>query len=149
MGTITKRVQQRMERFRQTQMKLDELTQLGWEDAADHFRERDRKYSKSKLTVPAVVQSQMDEDAVAPAPTTFGEIMECLDIAHGISQMLQGTSRLGCTYMRLGSQKPQSNTNIPGLVTPTEQDSSVIQNVKPVELVRRYPCIYPRKPITI
>jgi len=39
MCTITKMVQQRMERFRQKQMKLDELTQLGWEDAADFFRE--------------------------------------------------------------------------------------------------------------
>ena len=41
MGTITKTVQQRMERFRQKPMKLDELTQPGWEDAADYFRERD------------------------------------------------------------------------------------------------------------
>ena len=39
MGTITKTVQQRMESFRQKQMKLDELTQPGWEDAADYFRE--------------------------------------------------------------------------------------------------------------
>jgi len=30
MGTITKIVQQRMERFRQKQMKLDKLTQTGW-----------------------------------------------------------------------------------------------------------------------
>jgi hypothetical protein len=44
MGTITKTVQQRMERFRQKQMKLDELTQPGWEDAADYFRERDKRY---------------------------------------------------------------------------------------------------------
>jgi len=39
MGTITKTVQQHMERVRQNQMKLDELTELGWEDAADYFRE--------------------------------------------------------------------------------------------------------------
>jgi len=39
MGTITKTVQQRIARFWQKQMKLDELTQLGWEDAADYFRE--------------------------------------------------------------------------------------------------------------
>jgi len=37
MGTITKTVQQRMESLRQKQMKLDELTQPGWEDAADYF----------------------------------------------------------------------------------------------------------------
>jgi hypothetical protein len=39
MGTITKMVQQRMERFRQKKMKFEELTQPGWEDAADYFRE--------------------------------------------------------------------------------------------------------------
>jgi len=39
--TFTKTVQQHMERFRQKQMKLDDLTELGWEDAADYFRERD------------------------------------------------------------------------------------------------------------
>jgi hypothetical protein len=43
MGTITKTVQQRMERFPQKQMKLDELTLPGWEDAADYFSERDKK----------------------------------------------------------------------------------------------------------
>jgi len=47
MGTITETVQQRMERFRQKQMKFDELTQPGWEDAADYFRERDKKYGTS------------------------------------------------------------------------------------------------------
>jgi len=35
MGPITKTVGQHMERFWQKQMKLDELTQPGWEDAAD------------------------------------------------------------------------------------------------------------------
>jgi len=43
MGTITKTMQQRPERFRQKQMTLNELTQLGWEDAADYFYERDKK----------------------------------------------------------------------------------------------------------
>jgi len=39
MGTITKTVQQHMERFRQRYMKFDELTQPGWEDAANYFRQ--------------------------------------------------------------------------------------------------------------
>jgi hypothetical protein len=39
MRTITKTVQQHRERFHEKQMKLDELTQPGWEDAADYFRE--------------------------------------------------------------------------------------------------------------
>jgi hypothetical protein len=34
MGTITNTVQQRMERLWQKQMKVDQLTQPGWEDAA-------------------------------------------------------------------------------------------------------------------
>jgi len=40
MGTISKSVQRPMERLWQKQMKLDELTQPGWGDAADYFRER-------------------------------------------------------------------------------------------------------------
>jgi hypothetical protein len=39
MGTISKTVQQRMERFREKQLKLDELTEPGWGDAAGYFRE--------------------------------------------------------------------------------------------------------------
>jgi len=42
MGTITKMVQQRIERSRQKQMKIDELTQPGWEDSVDYFREHDK-----------------------------------------------------------------------------------------------------------
>jgi len=86
MGTITKTVQQHMERFRQKQMKLNELSQPGWEDAADYFRERDEKYGTSELRVPAVVQPQTKEDALAPPPTTFEELIESLDIVPGISQ---------------------------------------------------------------
>jgi hypothetical protein len=43
MGTLTKTVQQRMERFRQKQMMLDELTQPGWVDAANYLGEQDKK----------------------------------------------------------------------------------------------------------
>jgi hypothetical protein len=45
MGTISKTVQQRMASFQQMRIKLDELTQPGWEDAADYFSERDEKYA--------------------------------------------------------------------------------------------------------
>jgi len=107
MGTITKTVQQRMERFRQKQMKLDELTQPAWEDAADHCRERDKKYGTFESRVPAVVQPQTNDDAPAPPPTTFGELMESVDIVPGISQRPQGTSRPGRDHIRLGSVKPQ------------------------------------------
>jgi hypothetical protein len=49
MGTITKRVQHRMESCRQKKMTLDELTQPGWVDAANNFHERDMKYGTTKL----------------------------------------------------------------------------------------------------
>jgi len=55
MGTHTKMVQQHMERFPQKQMKLDNLTQPGWEDAADYFRARDEKYVTSEFMDPAIV----------------------------------------------------------------------------------------------
>jgi hypothetical protein len=69
-----------LERFLQKQLQLDELTQLGWEDAADYFRQQHKKYRTSKLTVGAVFQPQTNVDAPAPPPTTFVELMESLDI---------------------------------------------------------------------
>jgi hypothetical protein len=81
-----------MERFRQKPMKLDKLTQLGKEDTGDYFRERDNKYGTTELRVPAVVQLQTNNGAPAPLPTTFGELMESLDIVPGILQRPQGTS---------------------------------------------------------
>jgi len=87
MGRISQTVQQRMERFQQNQMKLEKLTQPGWEDAADNFCERNKMYGKSDLRVLAVVKPQMDDDAAAPATTTFGELMEWIDIVPGIWQM--------------------------------------------------------------
>jgi hypothetical protein len=105
MGTITKMVHQHMERFRKKHMKLDELTQPGWEDAADYFNEQDKKYGTFELRVLAVVPPHPDDDTLAPPPTTFGELMESLDIVPGISQMPQGTSRPGSSDISLGSVK--------------------------------------------
>jgi hypothetical protein len=102
MGTITKTVQQRMERFPQKQMKLDKLTELGWEDAADYLRERDNKYGTPELMVAAVVQLQTNDDAPAPPPATFGEQMGSRDIAPGIPQTPHGSSRLRSIHIRLG-----------------------------------------------
>jgi len=76
---------------------------------------KDKKYGTSELRAPAVVQLQMDQDAVAPARTTFGELMETLDNVPGISQMARATSRPESNHMRLDSEKPQSNITIPGL----------------------------------
>jgi len=141
MGTITKTVQQRMESFRQKQMKLDELIQPGWEDAADYFCERDKKYGTSELRVPGVVQPQTNDDAPAPPPTIFGELMESLDIVPEISQRSQGTSRPGSSHIRLGSVKPPSKSSIPSGEPAAEPDSSTLLEAKPVEPVSFYPCI--------
>jgi len=141
MGTISKTVQQRMESFRQKQMKLDELTQPGWEDAADYFREQDKKYGTAKSRVPVVVQPQSDDHPLAPPPVTFGELMERLDIVPGISQMPQGTSQPGSSHIRLGSVKPQSNTTISGLEPAAEPDTLPLLNAKPVEPVSFYHCL--------
>jgi hypothetical protein len=54
MGTISKTVQHRMESFLQKQMRLATLTELGWGDMADYFRERDMKYGMTELMVSAV-----------------------------------------------------------------------------------------------
>jgi len=72
MGTISKTVQHSMKSFRQQQMRLDKLTQLGWGDAADYFREWDRKYRSTELKVLEVVKPQTDTTAATPLQTTFG-----------------------------------------------------------------------------
>jgi len=126
MGTITKTVQQRLERFRQRQMKLDKLTQPGWEYAADRFRERDEKYATFESRVPAVILLPPNDDAPAPPSTTFGKLMESVDIVPGISQRPQGTSRPGSSHNRLGSGNPQSKSSIPSGEPAVEPDSSTL-----------------------
>jgi len=134
-------VQQRMERFRQKQMKLEELTQLGWADAADYFRERYIKYGTSELRVVAIVQQQGDNGAAAPAPTSFRKHMESLAIVPRISPMPQGTSRPGNSHIRLRLVKPHSDMSISGLEPTTERDMSPLPKAKPVEPVSIYPFI--------
>jgi len=136
-----------MERFRQKQMKLDELTQPGWDDAANFFCERDKKYGTFELRVPAVVQPQTNDDAPAPPPTTFGEHMESVDIVSGMSQRPQVTSQPESSHIRLGSGKPQSKLSIPSGEPAAEPDSLTLLKAKPVEPVSSvepvsfYPCI--------
>jgi len=87
MGTISKMVQHHMESFRQKQLRLDELTQRGCGDAADYFCKGDMKYGTTELKIPAVGKPQEDSTAATPSPTTFGELMQALDIVPGQSQM--------------------------------------------------------------
>ena len=141
MSTINNTVLQRMQRFRHKQMKLDELTQPGWEDAADYLRDRDKKYGTTELRVPAVVQPQTQDDTQAPPPGTFGELMETIDIVPRISQRPQVTSRPGGSHIRLGAVKPQSQSSLPSGEPAEEPDSSILLKAKPVEPVSFDLCI--------
>jgi hypothetical protein len=130
-----------MERFRQKQMKLDELTQPGWEDAAGYIREWDKQYSTTEMRVPAVIQPQTNDDSLATPPATFGDLLESLDIVPGMSQRPQVTSRPGSSHIRLGSVKPQSKSSIPSVEPAAEPDSSTFLKVKPIVPVSFHPCI--------
>jgi len=141
MGTITKPVQQHMKRFWKKQMKFDKLTQPGWGDAADDFLEVDTKSGISELRVPAIVKLQTDDDAAAPALTTFWEPMEWHECVPGLSQVPQGTYRPGSSHIGLGLVKPQSNTTISGLQPAAERDTSPLSKAKSVEPVSFHPCI--------
>jgi hypothetical protein len=132
-----------MERFREKQIKLDKLTQPGWGDVAEYIREQDKRYGTTELKVPAVVKLHTDQDAVNPAPSTFGELMESLDIIPGISQMPHRTSRPGSSHLRLGSGRPQSNKCIASLPPDVEPDSSPIKQAKPIEPASLYSFIFP------
>jgi len=149
MGTISKTVQRRMERFWQKQMKLDKLTQPGWGDAADYFRERDKKYGTSQFKVPAVIRSQTDSVAAATLPKTYGELLETLDTVPGISRMLQCPSRPRSSHMRVGSGKPKSPECISSLPPGAESNLSLIMYATPVQPVSAYHCILPPELITI
>jgi hypothetical protein len=141
MGTITKTVQHHMETFRQKQMRLDELSQPGWGDAANYFRERYMKCGTAELKVPAVVKPQKDTTAATPSPTTVGQHTQTLEIVRGQSEMPAVNSRPDSSQMRLGSDKPQSHKFIPVLLPSTATDSMPIQDAKPVEPVNFYPCM--------
>jgi len=98
-------------------------------------------YSTSKRRTPAVVHLQTDRDAAAREPTSFGELMECLDIIPGILQMPQGTSQPGSSHMRLSSGKPQSDTGEDGPAPPAMPDPLHMLKVKPVEPVTFDDCM--------
>jgi hypothetical protein len=123
-GTITKTVRQRMEKFQQKHMKLDELTQPGWEDASDYYHERDKKYGRYQFRSLEVVQPQTNHDPMAPALMTFGELVECLVIVPRISRMPLGTSRQGSCHIMLCWVKWQSNMRISDFEPTAEPDTS-------------------------
>jgi len=128
-------VQHRIESFRQTQLKLDELTQPGWGDEAYYLHERDMKYGTTELNVPAVGKPQADSTAATPSPTTFGELMQGLDIVPRQSQMPQVVSWQGTCKMRLSSEKPQADNPIVPPMPAAVPNSSPKEIAKPVQPV--------------
>jgi len=140
MGTILQMVQHRMERFWQTQMRLDVLTQPGWGDAAHFLCDRDLQYGTTELKILAVGKPKTDSTAATPSPTTYGELMLAHDIVPGQSQMPQVTSRQGSTQMRLGLENPQADNHTVQPMPIGGPDSSQIEIAKPVQPVSFYPC---------
>jgi len=121
-----------MQSFSQTLMRLDQLTQAGWGDAADYFCEEDKIYGTAELMVPAVVKPQTDKVAAAPAPPTFGDDMENLDIITRKSEIPQGTSQPGGSYIFSRSRDPQSHKHRPSLPADNAPNSSPINQANPV-----------------
>jgi len=68
------------------------LTQPGWGDAGNYFRERDMQYGTAELKVPAVFKPQIDTTAASSSPTKFAENMQALIVIRGQSQMPAVTS---------------------------------------------------------
>ena len=93
------------------------------------------------MKVPAVGKPQIDSTAATPSPTTFGELMQALDIVPRQSQMLQVTSRQGSSQMRLGSEKPKADNHIVPPMPAMVPDSSQIEIAKTVQPISFYPCI--------
>jgi len=120
-------------------MKLDELTQPEWVDAADYFHERDMMYGMTQLKVPAVVTPQTDTTAATPSLTTCGELMHVLVIVPKPFQMPQVTTRQGSSQMRLGSEKPQEANLLVSLMPDAVADWSqreIATTVQPVSIYR-------------
>jgi hypothetical protein len=69
----------------------------------DYCCERDMKNGTTELNILVVIILQIDNDAAAHAPTTFGELIKSFDSSPRILQMLQRTSPPDSSHMRPGS----------------------------------------------
>jgi len=83
MSIICKTVHHYLQCCQPKQMWVDELKQTERGQAADYFRQSDIKYRMAELEVQEVVKPQPDLTAATPSPTTFGKLMQTLDIIHG------------------------------------------------------------------
>jgi len=133
MGSIFQTAHHHNETIRLKQVRIEELTQLGWGDAADCLRVRHMRYGSADLKVPAVVKPQIDKSSVTPPPTTFGQLKEMPDVLLGKLQTQQRTSRPGSCCMRYGSGKAQSHKHEESLLPIMAPDSSTFKKSKPVQ----------------
>jgi hypothetical protein len=99
------------------------------------------QYGPTDLKVPAVVKPQTNTTAATPLPTTFGELMQDIDIIPGQSQMLQLMSQLGSSQMRLGSEKPQADNHIVSPTPDVVPESPQMKIAKLYQPVSFYPGI--------
>jgi hypothetical protein len=143
MGAISKLLQQRMDAFRQKQMELNELADLGSRDAADYIRQRDNKNARTEWNVPAVLKLHTDSDVAHHFTTAVVKLRECFDIISGTAEMPQGTSSPRISHLRLGSPRPQSKKRILCPRPTMHHDLSPIIHAKPIGPVILYPCILP------
>jgi hypothetical protein len=75
MGTVSKMVRHHMESFQQMQMRLNDLTQSAWRDAANYICKNNMNDGTAALNVPAVVKPQIHMTAAIASVTTAGEQM--------------------------------------------------------------------------
>jgi len=100
---------------------------------------RDEKYSRAKWTVSAVLLPLMKDDAGPSALTSFGELIDTVDMIPGKSPVLEGTSRPGCSKMKLRSGESQSHQGIASLTANQVPDWSPIKEANPVKPECHYP----------
>jgi len=148
MGTISKTVQQRSERFRQIYIEHDQLTRLVWGNTANYFRERDSECGTTYWSIPAAIEPQTDDVVATPAPTAFEEQIEWLDIILRRVRIPQGMSQLGSSHMSKSCLKPQWHNGGACLLPDMEPEWSPVHNVMPVEPVCIYPWISPPQLLT-
>jgi len=67
--------------------------------------------------------------------------MQALDMSPGQSQIPQATSQQGRCQMKLGSEKPKADNQIPSLMPDAVPYSSQMENAKRVQPINFYPSI--------
>jgi len=99
----------------------------------DYIHDSDKKYRTTEQKAPVVVKPQTDTTAATPSPTTFGELMQDLDIVPRQSHMPPVISRPGSSQMQLGLRKCQAGNHMVSLTRDAVSDLSQMEIAKPVQ----------------